>query len=349
MLSSASSAERLHTASPGRDCVGAFDAYLARSGRADATRVKYVQILRDLEQRVSPSSLLDLDAGELDLALAQWATHGEHALGRALSRATIRGRICALRSFYRWAEAFDLLLDSAGRQRPHPMRRIVAPAVDQRPNDRLRPHEDVALLAAPSTPEERLIVWLLRWTGLRVGEATQLTRADIDLTPGREAILVRESKTSAGRRSVPIVPELLPEIEAWLMRLDAAGHVEPAAPLLATRLGTPMTTGYVWRLTKRVAGRAGVRPIECTCKSTSAYRHDAGCPRTRAGENRSEISPHTLRRSFASDLLNRGVRLEVVSKLLGHASVAVTQKAYATLLDDTARRELLTALGYDAG
>lgn len=110
-----------------------------------------------------------------------------------------------------------------------------------------------------------------------------------------------------------------------------------------------MTTGYVWRLIKRVAARAGVRPIQCTCKSTSAYRHDTGCPRTRAGENRSEISPHTLRRSFASDLLNRGVRLEVVSKLLGHASVAVTQKAYATHLDDTARRELLTALGYDAG
>ena len=57
---------------------------------------------------------------------------------------------------------------------------------------------------------------------------------------------------------------------------------------------------------------------------------------------------HTLRRTFASDLLNRGLRLEVVSKLLGHASTTVTERAYAELLDDTTRRELLHALKHAA-
>ena len=67
MSSSAVSLERLYPPSLARDCVGAFDAYLARSGRANATRIKYAQILRDLERRVSPNSLLDLDAAEIDL------------------------------------------------------------------------------------------------------------------------------------------------------------------------------------------------------------------------------------------------------------------------------------------
>jgi integrase len=77
-------------------------------------------------------------------------------------------------------------------------------------------------------------------------------------------------------------------------------------------------------------------------------RHQPGCPRTQNGHNLSQVSPHTLRRTFASDLLNRGLRLEVVSKLLGHASTTITLRAYAQLLDETARRELLHALGHAA-
>lgn len=57
-----------------------------------------------------------------------------------------------------------------------------------------------------------------------------------------------------------------------------------------------------------------------------------------------QISPHTLRRTFATDPLNRGLRLGVVSKLLGHASTTVTERAYTELLNDTTRRELLHAL-----
>jgi integrase len=59
------------------------------------------------------------------------------------------------------------------------------------------------------------------------------------------------------------------------------------------------------------------------------------------------VTPHTLRRTFGSYLLNRGLRLEVVSKLLGHASTTVTERAYAELLDETARRELFQALAHD--
>ena len=105
-----------------------------------------------------------------------------------------------------------------------------------------------------------------------------------------------------------------------------------------------MTPTYVWRLVKRVAGRAGIRPVPCTCGSGRPARHERGCPRTVSGENLSEISPHTLRRTFGSHLLNAGLRLEVVSRLLGHSSSAVTEHAYAQLLASTIRRELLDVL-----
>jgi site-specific recombinase XerD len=81
---------------------------------------------------------------------------------------------------------------------------------------------------------------------------------------------------------------------------------------------------FAWRLVKRVAARAG---IHLDSNGTSS------------------VSPHTLRRTLGSDLLNRGVRLEVVSKLLGHASTTITEQAYAELLDSTIAAEVLAATG----
>jgi integrase len=106
-----------------------------------------------------------------------------------------------------------------------------------------------------------------------------------------------------------------------------------------------MTTNYMWRVVKRVAFEAGIRPIACTCGTTRDDRHDRACPRTTSGENRSSVNPHTLRRTFGSDLINRGLRLETVSKLLGHSSTTITERAYAQLLAPTIRRELLEAFG----
>ncbi len=57
-----------------------------------------------------------------------------------------------------------------------------------------------------------------------------------------------------------------------------------------------------------------------------------------------KLKPHTLRRTFGSHLVNKGLRLEAVSKLLGHASTAITEKAYARLEDTTVRAEMLEAL-----
>ncbi len=195
-----------------------------------------------------------------------------------------------------------------------------------------------------SPAAERMVVWLLRWTGVRVSEACGLTLEDVDLTPGQESVLVRRSKTAAGVRTIPLVPCLVPELETWLALLGSRGVNAPNAYLLSTSTGSAFQPTFVWRLVKRAGERAHVRPIECLCGSLRRTRHERGCPRTTTGENVSSVTPHTLRRTFGSYLLNKGLRLEVVSRLLGHSSTVVTERAYAELLGSTIRDELLAVL-----
>jgi hypothetical protein len=82
-----------------------------------------------------------------------------------------------------------------------------------------------------------------------------------------------------------------------------------------------MSERYIWKIVRTVAGRAGI------------YNSHGKTP-----------APHTLRRSFATELLNAGVRLETVSRLLGHAHTQITESSYAALTDERIRAEVETAL-----
>src|SRR5437764_8582085 len=90
--------------------------------------------------------------------------------------------------------------------------------------------------------------------------------------------------------------------------------------------GAPMQTRYVWQIVRDVSARAGL---------------------TTAGGRR--VTPHALRRTFATEMLNRGVRLETVSRLLGHAATTITEQAYAQLTDQRIRAEVEQALHTERG
>jgi integrase len=191
----------------------------------------------------------------------------------------------------------------------------------------LTAEEDRLLLSAPVNAQERILVYLLRFTGLRISEACALRVKDVDLDERK--IRVTESKTRAGRRSVPIARELEPELAVWFERLRREHGLQftPELPVLATRNRTPMKPQFAWRILKRAAGKVGIR-----------VRPDGA----------SAISPHTLRRTYGSTLLNREerpLRIEAVSKLLGHSDVRVTQQSYARLLDERAHAEYWQAVG----
>jgi integrase len=306
--------------------------------------VKYLHGVRAFLRWAEEHVGSEMTTVDVDLFLAASEREWERDLGRPPSRATVRARIAALRSFFAYLDRTGRLIDARGTPLKNPMAGVVAPVLEQRPNDFLRPIEDAALLECASPPAERVVVWLLRWTGLRVSEACALRLEDLDLTTGRENLMVRRSKTKAGVRTVPLVPCLVPEIGRWFTELGSRGTTAPQSPLLSTASGSAFKPTFVWRLVKRAGARAQVRPVECVCGSAKRTKHERGCPRTATGENLSAITPHTLRRTFGSYLLNKGLRLEVVSRLLGHSSSVVTERAYAELLGTTIRDELLAVL-----
>lgn len=248
-----------------------------------------------------------------------------------------------LRTFYSYLEQAEFLVDPQGAPRRNPARTLESPRCHQRPNDFLRPFEDRAILNSDCPDHHRTIVWLLRYTGIRVAEAQALTTLDIDLTSGHETLTIRGTKTESSTRTIPLLPQIIPIVTTQLAQLRMVFPDTAGVPFLATRKATPVTTNYIWRVIKRVACNAGVRPIHCTCHTRRQDTHEPGCPRTVSGENRSRVTPHTLRRTFGSDLINRGLRLETVSKLLGHANTTITERAYAQLLQPTIRKELLDA------
>jgi integrase/recombinase XerD len=324
----------------------AYEGYLSRMDKAPATQARYLNELRPFLDWLGARSFGGLKAVEIDIYLDHWHQSFKERQGHPPAAATTRLHYTALRSFYNFLASRDLLLDEHGNPAVNRVLYIEAPKRQRKPIDALRHDEDAALLNYKGTANERFVTQLLRWTGIRAGEAQMLRICDLELTPGKASLHVRKSKTDNGLREVPLAPEFLPEIERWLAHQEARGLVHQNAPLLATRNGTPMQYSYIWRVVKRTAYKANVRPIACTCGSPRGAYHDENCPRTISGEHLSEVSPHTLRRTYATHLINKRMSLDVLSKLLGHSSVAVTQQHYAEILDPRARDAYLEALGY---
>lgn len=297
--------------------VEAFLTNLRRRGKAPRTISRWSVELDRFVAWVGERKLYEIDAAGLELGfLSDWEAAFRDRNGRAPSLNSTRAVVQAVRSFYGFMERFGLLVDAEGGLLRNPALALDLPVIPVKPElDWLRAEDDQALLACPMNAREDIVVFFLRLTGLRLGEALSLTNRDVDLGVG--SINVTTSKTIAGLRSVPISPELRPHIERWLAFTRREGLLHMDGPFLVTRNRTAMKPQYVEQVVARVAARAGL---------------------TR------RVTPHTLRRTFGSDLVNRGVRLEVVSRLLGHASTSITEKAYARLEDATVRKEMLAAL-----
>jgi integrase/recombinase XerC len=241
----------------------------------------------------SSSSLDNADHALLRRFLAQ-----QHALGYA--RASIARRVGAIHTFYRWAV-------DEGTIAHDPSLLLGRPKVANRLPTVLRAREAADLVEVPDADEtddpieravalrDRAILELLYGSGLRVSEVTSLRRDDFDLDGAR--VLVR-GKGSKERR-VPVSDDAVLAVRAWL----ADGRVHLAAdagsPLFLNRKHKPMSPRDVRAM---VDGYAGVL-----------------LPGRRIG-------PHTLRHSYATHLLEGGADIRAVQELLGHSSVATTQR-----------------------
>jgi integrase/recombinase XerC len=229
--------------------------------------------------------------------------------GRLANRSLAR-HLSTLRSFFRWACREGHLQKNPARGLPSPrIPRTLPRALTLPDTERLLDAREETLV-----PErERALFELLYATGLRVSEAAGLDVEDVDLS----ARLLRVTGKGNRERIVPFGETALEALREYLPSRAALRHgvedddPESGEPLFVNARGGRLTTRSMARLLKR---------------------------RLRAAGLPEEISPHALRHTFATHLLQAGADLRAIQELLGHASLSTTQKY--THLDAARLREV---------
>ncbi|HET6816995.1 MAG TPA: site-specific tyrosine recombinase XerD [Mycobacteriales bacterium] len=219
--------------------------------------------------------------------------------------------IVAVRGLHRFAAREGLVDDDAARQ--------VRPPAAARRLPKALPVDDVlALIGAagddsPAGLRDRALLELLYGTGARISEAVGLAVDDVDLVSATVLLHGKGGKD----RMVPLGSFARQALEAYLVRgrpaLASAGRGTPLVFL--NQRGSGLSRQSAWMVLRKAAERAGV---------TAA------------------VSPHTLRHSFATHLIDGGADVRVVQELLGHASVTTTQ-VYTLVTVDRLREVYVTA------
>lgn len=260
--------------------------------QADLDRFKdfWERAFANLPAARTPLSRLDTLAVRSYLA----SLHRDRLANRSIAR-----HLSALRSFFRWA-------CREGHLQKNPARGVPAPRLPKTLPRALTLADTEGLLEADlegGFPErDRALFELLYATGLRVSEASGLDLEDMDFV----ARLARVTGKGGKERIVPFgeaaadaLTEYLPSREARRGKARQIEDAEGGEPLFVNIRGGRLTTRSMARLLKRRLAAAGLP---------------------------SEISPHALRHSFATHLLEAGADLRAIQELLGHASLSTTQK-----------------------
>ena len=216
--------------------------------------------------------------------------------GRGLGGRSIARHLSAVRGLYRY------LLDERRVSRD-PTEHLDSPRPARRLPRTLSVEDAAALVEAPDTTRadglrDRALLELLYACGLRASEALGLRVEDVNVSAGYVVVTGKGNR----QRLVPAGAQALDWVRRYCTtvrpRLVRRPHTSENAPLFLNRSGGGLSRQSLWTVIRRAARRAGIR--------TAA-------------------SPHTLRHSFASHLLERGADLRSVQAMLGHVDISTTQ------------------------
>lgn len=250
------------------------------------------------------------DAGrglrDVDLDTVRFFLGDMHDLG--IAPATQSRIVSALRSFFRWLVREDYL-------GANPVELLEKPKTPRTLPEVLSLEEVDEMIAAvdPAKSEasrDRAIMETLYGCGLRVSELVDLEISKIYASEGYLVVRGKGSK----ERIVPMASATVAAIRAYLPDRAALPPAPGASNVLfLNRRGRPLTRVRIFQIVKDLAAMAGVRR---------------------------NISPHTLRHTFATHLLEGGANLRAIQQMLGHVSISTTQ-IYLHLDTATLRRDIL--------
>jgi integrase/recombinase XerD len=218
---------------------------------------------------------------------------------RAVRPSTLRRKAASIRAFYRFAYAEELIAkDVAGS--------LELPRQARRLPDTLDVQEVGALLEAPADNDptglrDRALLELLYAAGLRVSEALGLDLQDVSLDGGFVRVIGkgdRERLVPVGDVAVAALERYAADVRPTWLAASKDTNPRRGGPLFLTSRGRRLDRMAAWRILRRAAQLAGIT---------------------------TRVTPHTLRHSFATHLLEGGADLRVVQELLGHASISTTQ------------------------
>lgn len=211
-----------------------------------------------------------------------------------LSAASAARTLVAVRGFHRFAQREGLAAGDPGRE-------VKPPAAAKRLPKALTVAEVEAILTcvggSASQPlgfRDRALLEFLYGTGARISEAVGLDLEHLDVPSGVALLHGKGGR----QRMVPVGSKAREALEAYLVRVRPALVVGAQQAVFLNSRGGRLSRQSAWTILRTASDRAGVT---------------------------AEVSPHTLRHSFATHLLDGGADVRVVQELLGHASVTTTQ------------------------
>ena len=298
-----------------------FSPYTARCYQADLRQ--YSEYLGD-ENNGSQTIALPLggessqdQSGQLDQSTFKANTDTERKIAAAdamgiraflghldtfgYSSATVARKIATLRSFYKWMQLRRMISNN-------PMLLIRTPKQTKRLPKAITVEQVDKLLSVPDNRDtlgarDRAILETLYSTGVRVSELVDLNRSDLDMN--EQALRVRGKGKK--ERIVPLGTHALAAIRHYLTLLEP----DPRFTALRQR---SMVESNLSLFVNKNGGRLPSRSVR---RKLDKYLNTAGLDPS--------ISPHTLRHSFATHLLDNGADLRSVQELLGHQSLSTTQ------------------------
>lgn len=285
-----------------------LDHLAVERGMARATLDSYARDLRRYADHLvssGVSALGEVRAGQVGAFLALLREGSEHA--PPLAAPSAARALAAARGLHRFAHAEGLVDADVARE--------VSPPSPPRRLPKALPVDDVLRLldsGAPDDPKglrDRALLELLYSSGARISEVVALDVDDVDA--GERTVLL--DGKGGRQRIVPVGRPALEALDAYRVRsrpaLAARGR--GSAALFLNSRGTRLSRQSAWNALRAAAQRAGIE---------------------------GKVSPHVLRHSFATHLLEGGADIRVVQELLGHASVTTTQ--VYTLVTVTTLREV---------